>query len=88
MSAWTVRPWWPGSRNEVSGEPGAIHSVEPDAFVWTRRVPMPRHLREAFAPQLVGTKRNMVGTERNMLGRGHNGYRIQLMTRKPSPAHP
>jgi len=49
-------------------------SVEPDAFVWTRRVPMPSHLREAFAPQLVGT--------------GRNGYGIQLMTRKPGPAHP
>lgn len=69
--------------NEGSSEAAMrmLLSVEPDAFVWTRRVPMPRQLREAFAPQLVGT-------ERNMVGRGHNGYRIQLMTRKPSPAHP
>jgi hypothetical protein len=49
-------------------------SVEPDAFVWTLRAPMPRRLREAFAFHPVGSRRN--------------GYRIPLMVRRPAPAHP
>jgi hypothetical protein len=51
-----------------------LFSVEPDAFVWTLRAPMPRRLREAFAFHQVGS--------------GRNGYRITLMIRKPARAHP
>jgi hypothetical protein len=49
-------------------------TVEPDAFAWTLRAPMPRRLHEAFAFHSVGS--------------GRNGYQITLMVRKPAPAHP
>jgi hypothetical protein len=49
-------------------------SVEPETFIWTLRVPMPRGLREAFTPHWVGSKRG--------------GYRILLMARRPATAHP
>jgi hypothetical protein len=49
-------------------------SVEPDAFVWALRAPMPRRLHEEFAPHLIGS--------------GPNGYRARLLVRRPAPAHP
>ena len=49
-------------------------SVEPDAFVWTQRAPMPQRLRESFA--------------RHRLGSGRDGYQVTLMVRRPAPALP
>jgi hypothetical protein len=49
-------------------------SVEPDAFVWTQRAPMPPSIHEAYALHPIGS--------------GGGGYRIRLMVRRPNPAHP
>jgi hypothetical protein len=43
-------------------------SVEPDAFVWTRRAPMPHRLREAFT--------------RHRVGKGRDTYQITQMALK------
>jgi hypothetical protein len=72
----TAYSYYGGVPNEDGSEAAMrmLLSVEPDAFIWTQRAPMPDRLREIFNRYLVGS--------------GRDTYQNSLMVRKPEPMLP